>query len=64
MGVKGSWQRPGQGYAEGWDAIFGKKEPTWSQEQLDQIKRGAAEILAKMGKPRMLGDDGKELKED
>jgi hypothetical protein len=25
MGVKGSWQRPGEGYADGWDAIFGKK---------------------------------------
>lgn len=44
MGVKGSWQRKGQGYAEGWDAIFGKKEPipswgdgckcTWSQRML------------------------------
>lgn len=27
MSGKGSRQRPGQGYAEGWDAIFGKKEP-------------------------------------
>lgn len=27
MSVKGSWQRPGEGYAEGWDAIFGKKKP-------------------------------------
>jgi len=26
MSGKGSRQRPGEGYAEGWDAIFGKKE--------------------------------------
>lgn len=32
MGVKGSWQRKGQGYAEGWDAIFGKKEPSASTD--------------------------------
>jgi hypothetical protein len=25
MGVKGSWQRPGEGYGDGWEAIFEKK---------------------------------------
>lgn len=37
MGVKGSWQRPGEGYAEGWDAIFGKK-PEEQPEPKEQEK--------------------------
>jgi hypothetical protein len=32
MSGKGSRQRPGQGYAEGWDAIFGKMEPSVSPQ--------------------------------
>lgn len=33
MGVKGSWQRPGQGYAEGWDAIFRTNESSQASKQ-------------------------------
>ena len=29
-GGKGSGRRPGSGYADGWDRIFGKKQEPWN----------------------------------
>lgn len=45
MGVKGSWQRPGKGYEENHEAIFGKRErrqyvpPPLPGEQKDEKQK-------------------------
>jgi hypothetical protein len=42
---KGSKQRPGQGYQDGWDRIFGKKE--WYMVRLDPECEKAAHKLTR-----------------
>lgn len=48
-GGKGSAQRPGQGYADNYDRIFGQKKTGWPEGMLQDDSSGLSRWLA--GKP-------------
>lgn len=65
MSGKGSRQRPGQGYAEGWDAIFGNKEPELDAQAVSMLSKfDPAEYLkTEESRAAFLGEFESESKE-